>query len=134
MKKALLDTNIVSAFIRGDASVAKNARKYLQEHKRFTLSIITYYELMRGIKAIDSDKKSIMFQDFIRECSLIELDHFIAEKAAEIYDSLRRKGQLIEDADILIAATALVHDLIMVTGNIRHFERIPGLSMENWKD
>ncbi len=132
MKKALLDTNIVSAFIRGQEVVLSYARNYLQFHERFTLSTITYYEIMRGIKDISSRKKDNIFRDFISECELIDFDRCIADKAAEIYSSLRRKGMLVEDADILIAATALEHDLNMVTGNTRHFMRIEGLILENW--
>ncbi|MFP4325680.1 MAG: PIN domain-containing protein [Desulfonatronovibrio sp.] len=61
------------------------------------------------------------------ECESIDCDRRIADRAAEIYSTLRRKGMLVEDADILIAATALEHGLSMVTGNTRHFLRIEGL-------
>jgi len=47
---------------------------------------------------------------------------------------LKKGGVLIEDADILIASIALVEDLVLVTDNIRHFERIKGLEIENWKE
>ncbi len=54
------------------------------------------------------------------------------QMAADIYADLRRKGELIGDADMLIAASALVHGLGVVTNNEEHFERIAGLYMENW--
>ncbi|MFP4325679.1 MAG: PIN domain-containing protein [Desulfonatronovibrio sp.] len=57
MNKALLDTNIVSAFIRGQETTLSHARNYLQLHERFSLSIITYYEILRGIMPISSKKK-----------------------------------------------------------------------------
>ncbi len=132
MKKALLDTNIVSAFIRGQEAVLSYARNYLQLHERFTLSTVTYYEIARGIKAISSREKYSIFRKFMAECELIDFDRRIADRAAQIYSTLRRKGLLVEDADILIAATALEHDLNMVTGNTRHFMRIEGLTLENW--
>jgi predicted nucleic acid-binding protein len=56
----------------------------------------------------------------------------IIDLGAEIYANLYRQGQLIDDADILIAATALVHDYRLVTDNVRHFARIPNLVVENW--
>ena len=132
MNKALLDTNIVSAFIRGQEEALSYARNYLQFHERFTISTLTYYEIMRGIKAISSRKKDKIFRSFMAECELIDFDRRIADRAAEIYTTLRRKGMLVEDADILIAATALEHCLNMVTGNTRHFKRIDGLTLENW--
>ena len=54
------------------------------------------------------------------------------DKAAEIYADLRAAGQLIEDADILITAIALVNDLTLVTNNTAHFSRIVGLQLEDW--
>ena len=54
------------------------------------------------------------------------------DKAAEIYADLRAAGQLIEDADILIAAIALVNNLTLVTNNTSHFSRIAGLQLEDW--
>ena len=54
-------------------------------------------------------------------------------QAAEIYADLHCSGRLISDADILIAATALTHDLILVTENACHFERITGLRVESWR-
>ena len=65
-------------------------------------------------------------------CNIEELDLLIAEKAADIYDELRRAGKLVEDADILIAATAMKLGMIVVTDNIEHFKRIKGLKVENW--
>jgi len=58
------------------------------------------------------------------------------EKAAEAYGPLRaeleRRGQRLDDPDLRIAAIALSRDLTLVTGSVRHFERVPGLRIENW--
>lgn len=54
-------------------------------------------------------------------------------RAADIYGALHKRGALIEDADILIAATALVHGLALVTENALHFDRIPDLIVESWR-
>lgn len=51
---------------------------------------------------------------------------------ARIKADLMRRGQKIEDPDILIAATAMENNLILVTHNIGHYERIPGLRLEDW--
>jgi len=58
------------------------------------------------------------------------------DKAAEAYGPLRaeleRQGRRLDGSDLRIAAIALSRDLILVTGNVRHFERVPGLRIENW--
>jgi tRNA(fMet)-specific endonuclease VapC len=65
-------------------------------------------------------------------CVLLPIDDACATRAASIYATLRAKGQIIPDADILIASTALEQGLSLATGNRRHFERIDGLSLEDW--
>lgn len=55
-----------------------------------------------------------------------------AQKASDIYAYLRRKGKIIEDADILIGASALENNAILVTNNEEHLGRIDGLKIENW--
>lgn len=52
MKKALVDTNIISAFMRGNPSVVQKVEKYLRFHTTLSVSVITYYEIIRGLKAI----------------------------------------------------------------------------------
>ena len=54
------------------------------------------------------------------------------DSAAKIYADLRTTGQLIEDADLLMAAIALANDLILVTHNTRHLSRVAGLQLEDW--
>ena len=56
------------------------------------------------------------------------------EKAAEVYLQLKQKGELIGDADVLIAAYCMVNDYVLVTENIKHFSRIEGLKYANWKE
>lgn len=53
--------------------------------------------------------------------------------AADVYADLKQRGQLITDADILIAATALYHGLTLVTNNLSHYYRVPGLTVETWQ-
>ena len=55
-------------------------------------------------------------------------------RAADIYADLYRRGQLISDADILLAATALTHGTILVTENPAHFSRVPELRIQSWRD
>ncbi len=134
MKKALIDTNILSAFMRGNGAVRCKFEQYLQIHNTLTISVITYYEIMRGIKSLSNPRKMEAFQEFMSVCEIEEIDSDVAEQAADIYDTLRREGELIEDADILIASTALSRGLSVVTDNEKHFNHISGITIENWLD
>ncbi|MBI3979310.1 MAG: virulence-associated protein [Chloroflexi bacterium] len=63
---------------------------------------------------------------------VLPFDVAAAGRCGQIRAHLERQGTLIGDADLRIAAIALVHDLAVVTGNVRHFQRIPGLAVQNW--
>lgn len=132
MKKALLDTNIITAFLKGNAAVVERVAQYINVHERLTVSIISYYEILRGLKALGSKKKLQAFEKFVNDCEVEELGISVMDNAAEIYVKLKNEGKLVEDADILIAATAMNNGFAVVTDNVKHFNRIKGLEVENW--
>ncbi len=72
------------------------------------------------------------FEQLWQALGIVMIDLAVLDKAAELYADLRRVGRLIEDADLLIAAIALVHELTLVTNNTAHFSRIAGLQVEDW--
>lgn len=127
-----MDTNIITAFLKGNPTVVNQVKQYINEYGSISLSIISYYEILRGLKALGSKKKLQAFDRFINDCEVEELDRSVIEKAADIYVKLKTHGELVEDADILIAATAMNKGLVVVTDNERHFKRIKGLEIGNW--
>ena len=130
----LLDTTTLSEVIKGrDLSLLRCAREYLLIHGRFQFSIITKYEILRGLQAKDAVRQIERFEEQCRLSLVLPLSDEIVVRAAKIYGSLHKRGTLIEDADILIAATALVHGLGLVTENPSHFGRIPDLTVESWR-
>jgi tRNA(fMet)-specific endonuclease VapC len=128
----LLDTDILSAVLRRDPTVVARARDYLRTHQRFAFSIITRYEILRGLKARRATKQQVAFDRFCAANTILSLSDAIVIQATEIYADLYQRGELIGDADILIAATAIVDGRRLVTNNERHFERIEGLNIDNW--
>jgi predicted nucleic acid-binding protein len=132
MKRCTLDTNIITAFLRKDLTVVKTVSDYLEFFDRLTINIISYYEILRGLKDLGNEQKLRRFEEFIQENELVSIRKETIEKAAEIYAYLKREGNLIEDADILMASIAIVEDLVLITNNISHFRRVEGLRTENW--
>jgi predicted nucleic acid-binding protein len=73
-----------------------------------------------------------LFEKLVEQSEIVPLDESVGRVAADIYAELRRQGQLIADADLLIGATAIAADAVLVTNNEDHYERVPGLAVENW--
>ena len=132
MKRCTLDTNIITAFLKNDLRVVQRVSDYLELFEKLTINIISYYEILRGLKDLGNEEKLKWFEGFIQENELVSIRKDTVEKTAEIYVYLKKEGNLIEDADILMASTAIVEDLVLITNNIKHFKRVKGLRIDNW--
>ncbi len=130
--KALLDTDTLSLIIKKHEISTAKAKVYLSIHHRFTFSIITRYEILRGLKAKHATTQLAKFEKLCQFSEVLPLIDDIVVRAADVYADLKQRGELIHDADILIAAAALVHGLVLVTNNERHFKRMTDLRIENW--
>jgi tRNA(fMet)-specific endonuclease VapC len=128
----ILDTDILSLLMRKNAAVLAKASAYVSERRQFTISIITRYEILRGLKAKDARKQAERFEDFCARNKVVSIEDTVIIQAADIYADLYKRGELIADADILIAASALANGCGIVTNNEAHFRRIAGLQVENW--
>jgi tRNA(fMet)-specific endonuclease VapC len=77
----------------------------------------------------DLEKHIASFRQFISPFAVLDLNDEIMLRFAGIRSALRRRGELIPDFDLLVGATALHHDLTVLTSNYRHLERIPNLKL-----
>lgn len=95
------------------------------------ISIISLGEIYDGtLGSTDSAQRLQDTDAFLLPYPVLPLDRHVMLRFAELRVNLRARGQLIPDFDLLIASTALVHDLTLITGNQRHFERIPDLALD----
>ena len=127
----LLDTCICIALIKGMPSVVEHIRHVGAD--KCKISEITLAELYFG--AFKSGRKKHF--DDVEEIKELFEQYAITDSLKEYGDiryQLERIGKKIGDMDMFIAATALHENLIVVTGNTDHFERIPGLKIENWME
>ena len=128
--KYLLDTCTCIALIKDQPSVVEHIRQAGVDECK--ISDITLAELYFGAYKSGKEKH---FDDVVEIMNLFEQYHIESlRKYGEIRLQLESKGQKIGDMDLFIAATALEEDLIVVTGNINHFNRIEGLKVENWME
>jgi len=131
VRKYLLDTNIISYYLKGIENLKEKITGNIDS---LSISIISYYEIISGLQSIDANKRINEFDKFCKLIDIINLDKPGILASCKIYASLKKTGRLIDDMDILIAGIALSNNLVMVTDNTDHFERIAGLKVENWKN
>jgi len=132
MQKVLLDSNMISYFLRGEPSVITELEKYQEYFEQITFSILTYYEIVSGLKYRDSRKLLTSFEELASESEILGFDQDTAKIASKIYCDLRHRGLLIPPIDIFIGATAIQHDLVLVTANTKHFQIMQNLKHTNW--
>jgi len=128
----LLDTNIVSASLKQNVEINLKLQEISSLKIDILISGITYYEIQRGLLSSNAIKKLALFQQFCQDYPILFLDDIrIFQKAAEIHADLKARGTIIQDADILIAATAIIHNLILVSHD-SDLTRVKNLQLENW--
>jgi tRNA(fMet)-specific endonuclease VapC len=119
----LVDTDWIVDYLKGKKNAIEGLQKLFD--KGLYVSVISIAEIYEGIidaKNKDDVRKS--FDDFLGGVVILNLNESICKKFGEIRSSMRKKGELIGDFDILIASTAIVHDLKLITGNVAHFSKI----------
>lgn len=126
----LLDTDVCIEMLRGNPSVIDKRREY---DDSIALSFMTIAELFFGAAKSDQpNENSNLIEEFFITVEIIHTDVDILRKFGEIKAALAKSETLLPDADLFIAATALIHCNLLVTGNVRHFKRIAELRIENW--
>ena len=135
MQLSLLDTDILNEVLKQkNPRVVKRAAEYLQQHQRFAISSIAWYEVVRGLRETGATRQLQRFDRFCRHSIIYDVTMSILDRAANLWVLARKGGYPGRDADLMIASTALEHGRVLVTGNITHFTWIPGITVENWRD
>lgn len=132
MLKYMLDTNICIAVLKGKQPLAH--RKFNTHVGEMVVSSITVEELQYGIEKGDQRRrldKQHQVDCLLSGLTVLDFDQPAADHSADIRNTLH-KGQQPGPFDNLIAGHARSRGLIVVTDNIREFQRVPGLSLENW--
>ena len=128
----LLDTNIcIYAINHRSESVIQKVKSYLPH--QIKVSSVTVAELEYGAsKSKYREQNRIANLNFLSAFDIVAFDDEDAEEYGVIRAELEKNGQVIGPYDMQIAAQAISKDLILVTNNVKEFERIKGLKLENW--
>ncbi len=132
MMKILLDTNICIYLIKNKSPKVRE-KFYQYQVGDIGISTITIAELEFGVRksaAVARNQKAL--EAFLVPLEFLDFDHKAAIAYGEIRSFLEREGTPIGSMDMLIAAQAIAHDLMLVTHNLREFRRVPNLRCETW--
>ena len=132
MSVYVLDTNIISFYLKGNEVVANNIIHALANGDNILVAPIAYYEIKRGLIAVGSLKRLKVFDNFCELFGIGQLSNSILDVAAGIYAEQRQIGRMMEDADIFIAAFCKHKSFSLVTNNTKHFEHIQDLKLFDW--
>ena len=128
----LLDTNIVSYWMRGAAALIERIKSHSPSD--LALSTITLAEILYGIEKSTSRKKErrLKIQQIASPLHIYPFDEAAAHKYAIIRSQLEKNGAIISERDTQIASIAIANQLILVTHNVKEFVRVPKLKVEDW--
>jgi predicted nucleic acid-binding protein len=133
----LLDTDILSNLLRrAPSTVLVTKLASIPPEQQFTSSI-TLGELVYGAYRLQERGGALLQrldETLLPNLSILPFDASAARRYGEVRAELERRGTPMGDADLRIASIALTRDLTVVTANVRHFQKVPGLVVENWLD
>ena len=129
----LLDTCTISDFVKRDLGTLTEIKNH-PPHE-LAISVLTLMEIEYGLILNPAKAKKLrpIFVDFFNLISIIPFNQEESDCAARIRAALKQAGTPIGSYDLLIGATAVCHNLTLVTANTREFSRIEGLTVENWR-
>ena len=129
----ILDTNICVRFLRGDESVVRRLLD-ADENDDLRIPAMVEGELFYGVeKSERRDENREKVKALLAFLPVCHADDETMEKFGELKAKAESAGRRVDDADVIIAATAMRHGALLVTGNTRHFSRFDGLEIEDWR-
>ena len=129
----LLDTDIMIYNLKGNEMVRQNLRNHINDP--IQISSVTLMELYYGaFKSQKVESNIAKVRKIENSIEIISINKDQVELFGMLKVKLEKAGTPLDDFDLILAATALSHNLILVTNNERHFSRIEGLQIENWSE
>ncbi|MCA9438876.1 MAG: type II toxin-antitoxin system VapC family toxin [Candidatus Omnitrophica bacterium] len=129
----LIDTNVCVASLRGKNPTLRVKLESIPDTEIFICSIVKAELIFGAIRSQDPEKNLKKLTDFESDFRSLPFDDDAAEVHARLREHLSRQGNLIGPHDLMIASIALANGLTLVTHNLREFERVPDLVVEDWE-
>lgn len=129
-----LDSDVVTKLLKkhpGNRLIVDRFRQEIIRNSLFLICPVVFYEIRRELVFRGAAAQLAAFEKLVESMTWEEFNPAIWERACNLWSTLRKVGRSHHDADVLIAAHALHHGAVIVTGNIEHF-RETGVRVENW--
>lgn len=128
----VFDTDVISDLMRPRPSSALVARLSVASSAEQCTTAITVGELSFGAHRVDRPELFVRVMELLTGTRVLPFDEEAAQRYGAVRSELERAGTRLPDPDLRIASIVLVNDATLVSGNTRHFERVPELVVENW--
>ena len=130
----IIDTNILIKYEKGQLDLENKVLG--REQEEFFISVITASELLHGVlRANDPtirSRRSAFVEGILNNFSILPIDLSVARSHSQLWATLQTQGKMIGIHDSWIAATCIAKGMSLITYNIKEFDRVPGLSLEEW--
>ncbi len=128
-----LETTFIIDLLRKNENVGSILDKYKKSQEEIFIATPSIMEIVKGAYLrFNSEIEAENIRRFLFAVNILDFDQESAFKAGEIEANLRKKGEIIDLEDIMIAAIALKNNQRLITNNVKHFERIKGLQVEGY--
>ena len=130
----VLDTNVVSSLMKGEPNVIEHLKRVSRADVSIPQPVVAEiaYGIQRLARSKRKDALTSRFELLKYEIRRALWTDEVSEAFAVVKAALERKGERIEDFDAAIAAHALAAGCVLVTANLKHMIRVPGLAVEDW--
>lgn len=124
----LVDTDWAVYYLRGREPYVTRLREY--QKKGLSVSVVSLAELYEGVfRAAERQEREKALEDFLAGLTVVDVTHEVARTFGRLRAWLRSQGVTVPDLDLLIGSTAVCYDLVLLTDNRRHYEKVPGIEL-----
>ena len=124
-----LDSDIIIEFLKNNKVILNKINDLQEKGNDISTTSINTFEVFRGFVNFKSNSIN-GFNDFLSNLKIYNFNFSSSKKAAEIFEDLKSRGEMLDLADIMIASTVISNNETLLTNNMSHFKRIPGLKIE----
>lgn len=125
-----IDSDVLIDFLNNEKYAIFLMKKFEESGESIKTTSINSFEILNGVAGVSHREKYEKVLSFLNNLTIIDFTFDISKKAAEIFNDLKSKGNLIEIADIMIASICIENQEPLITRNTKHFSRIKELELE----
>ena len=129
--KYALDTNIITYYLKGNEKIIDKVDKEA-ENDNIIIPPFAYFEAKKWLMAINSKTKLQAFEKLFEIYGIDAIEKETLDLSLSIYIKLRKNGITVDDGDLLIAAYCIQNNYVLVSNNLKHFEKIENIQVVNW--